>query len=181
VIVKVKKARDLEARIGAAAGDLARAAATGRLVVLADGAHHYAAMYPAEAALAADVCIGKLQGTTAGLEARLAGIPTALVGAPHLWDHPLHEWLGPDAVYASWTDLRAALAAYRADPPAHRSFGDWSRGIDRLDPHRDGGAARRIDRVVAGLVQAVRSGLPVETALARSDAAFHALPVGPGR
>ena len=169
LIVKVKKASNLRARVSAIAGLLDQAEASGRCVVLRSESSLFGSIYPAEAALAADLCIGKLEGATAAMEARIAGTRTVLIGAPHLLDHPLQEWLGADVVFPNWLSARRAVDEFRLRSDARLALGDWSRGMHRLDPFLDGRAAQAMDLYIASFIRARTAGRSRSEALTHAD------------
>lgn len=171
LIVKVKKARDLRDRVSSVIGQLDEAVRVGRCVVVGDDTI-VGSTYPAEVASAADISIGKLEGTTAALEARLAGIRTVLISSPHLEGHPLEEWLGPAVVFPTWEAARAAVRRHREHPASERALGEWSHAIERFDPYRDGRAAARMDRYVAALMNALSAGRHPSVAIAEADDAL---------
>ncbi len=109
-------------------------------------------IFPAEAALASDLCVGKLSGSTAAFEARLAGVPTLLIDTEGFADHPLRA-LGGRVVFDGWEALREAVARYRA---GDRSIGDWEALLGELEPFQDGRAAERMRSHIAGIL-----GIPI--------------------
>lgn len=171
LVVKPKRAVDLRARIRPVVPLLERAIAGGRCLII-DSDTLVGRVYPAAAALAADVSVAKLMGSTAGLEARLAGRPSLLIDTEGFRDHTLYA-LGPGrVVFTDWPSLRAAVEAYRSAPDAHPELGDWSSAIDDLDPFRDGQATRRMREYVLSLYDALRDGLDRAEALRRAQEEF---------
>lgn len=165
VIAKPKKPADLFLRIAAAIPLVREAERTGRWrFVTEDG------VYPADVARSADLCVGRL-GSSATLEARLAGIRSVQVDMQALFEHPFYAWGHGSVVFDSWAALARSLMAYRADPAAHSTFGDWpAAALDELDPFRDGRAARRMGEHVVALWRALRDGGDARTAIERADA-----------
>jgi hypothetical protein len=112
------------------------AQATGRYLELKEG-NHRNDIYPTEAALASDLCIGHKFGATAALEAALAGIRTVILdsyGNKTRWD----------ALYASvnieFPNIEKAIDAslkYRCGDVSQKDLGDWtlilSHFVCRLD------------------------------------------------
>ena len=164
VIAKPKKPGDLKLRIASAIPMVTQAERTGRWrFVTEDG------VYPADIARSADVCIGWL-GTSATLEARLAGIRSVQIDTLGLSEHPFYEWGRGSVVFDGWVPLARALAAFRADPDANSSFGDWTPALDALDPARDGQATLRMGSYILALWRALRDGADTRTAVERADA-----------
>ncbi len=109
--------------------------------------------------MVADVCIGKLDGSTAALEARLAGVPTVLIDTEGFRSHPFYRWGRDRVVFENWKSLRAAIQRYRFAPEAYPGFGDWSPGLDGLDPFKDGHAGLRIGLYIAWVYEALKKGM----------------------
>ena len=108
-------------------------------------------IYPVEAALCSDVCIGKLIGATAAFESRLAGIPTVLIDNENLIDHPIYSWGYGSVLFNNWEKLKTEIAKYRHSPDKNKNFGDWQNGISDLDPYRDGRASYRMEEFISSV------------------------------
>lgn len=170
LIMKPKKMSNLFERIAPALGVLREAEATGRCVFMtpeSSGGH----VYPAEAAIATDLCVGKLTGGTAAMEAHLAGVRTILVDTDGLIAHPFRDSLGPDVVFDGWESARAAAERHWAGGDAG-AFGNWGAALDQLDSFRDGRARERIHGFAADLIRARRSGAAKPAAIAAAVAEF---------
>lgn len=168
LVVKPKKPWDLRDRIAPVAARLDRLVAAGRCVIV--GEHDVSRdTHVAEAALAADLCIGKLNAGTAAFEARLVGIRSIMVDVDALRDHPLRSWGEGRVVFDGWEAARAAVDAYRRDPGAHAELGDWSPGMGEIDPFGDGRSVERMRGYVRDLLRGLRDGLSVDAALASAD------------
>ncbi len=128
--------------------------------------------YPAEAASMADVCVGKLIGGTAALEARLAGIPTVLIDGYGLHSHPARYRPQNPIVYDEWDSLRAAVERYRAAPEEFPGFGDWSPWLSELDPFQDGQASLRMGSFIRRAHEILKTGESKMTALATAAEEF---------
>ena len=122
--------------------------------------------YPTEAALAADLCVGKLG--TAPAEATLAGVTSVMIDVEGYREHPFHAWGRGRVIFDDWPSLRAAVEAHRAAPEEHPEFGDWSPGLDDIDPFRDGKAGVRIGRYVGLIYESLKQGGSKEDALAEA-------------
>ena len=129
-------------------------------------------IYPAEAALMANVSIGILGGATAALEARLVGVPTVLIDTERAYNHPFYKWGYGRIVFNDWESLRVTLERYRIAPELYPDFGDWSRGLDDLDPFKDGQASLRMVLYIRWVHEALKQGIPKQTALAIASKKF---------
>jgi hypothetical protein len=168
VVVKPKKSENLFARIAEAKDQVDAAIRTGRLVLLLDR-QLVGSVYPAEAALAADIAVSKIMGATAALEARLAGTPTLLVDTEGFTDHPLYKLGRGAVVFEDWATLREAIEAKRADPAAEASVGEWGATLSDLDPFHDGRAAERMRDHLVAVCAALERGASRAEALACAD------------
>jgi len=128
--------------------DVIRAAkATGRFLELMEGVHRND-IYPTEAALVADLCIGHKFGATAALEAAIAGVRTVLLdvyGTKTAWDD---IYAKADIVYQTMESLMDAIADFRAGSKTQQTIGDWTSILHHFDPYRDGKAKDRLYKVV---------------------------------
>jgi hypothetical protein len=165
IIAKPKKPSDLLARIAGAASLLERASDTGRWRLIRD---LDAATYPAHIARAADLSVGRLGGLTASLEARLAGVPSVLVDAQGLRDHPFYAWGHGSVVFTDWAELRNAVEKLRADGKYPPGFGDWTPALEELGAEHTTGS-RRMARYLIAAFDALRSGGTREDALRIAD------------
>lgn len=171
IIFKPKKSTSLFQRIARISRLIDKARQTGRLMFLTSE-YIVGDIYPAEAALIADVCIGMLSGTTAALEARLAGVPTVLIDNEGFRSHPFHTWGDGRVVFNSWESLRTAVEQYRAAPEAHSDFGDWSPGLNDLDPFQDGQAGLRMGLYIRWVYEALKQGASKQDSLAIATEKF---------
>ena len=165
IVFKPKKAMNLFQRIQHAKGLVDEAMATGRCRFLM-GETIIGGIFPAEAALAADVCIGK--PGTAALESRLAGVRSLMLDIEGFRDDLYHSWGRGHVVFDDWPSLRDAVERFRAYPEAYPEFGDWSAGIEELDPFRDGNASRRIGLYIKLVYDSLNHGAGKEEALAEA-------------
>lgn len=171
IVFKPKKSASLFQRIGRVSCLVDEAKKTGRCKFFAsDGL--VGSVFPAEAAMVADVCVGKLDGATAALEARLAGVPTVLIDAEGFRAHPFYTWGKNRVVFDSWDSLRSTIERYRCEPELCPEFGDWSPGIGELDPFRDGGASLRMGLYIAWVYDALKKGASKEDALRITSSQF---------
>lgn len=143
VLIKTKYAWNDPSILYPSEPSIQTASATGRFRTIAEGVHRNG-IFPAEAALAADISIGHAFGATAALESVIAGTPALLIrryGEKTLID----DLLAPlDVVFPSIEDCLSAIAEYRRKKPARAALGDWSTILHHLDAGRDGGGARRL-------------------------------------
>lgn len=151
VVVKTQYLRNSPSYLGNLAGLLEEARATTRFVDLRHGFYRND-VFPAEAALAADVAIGYIAGGTASLEAALVGTRSVLL-------NPYGMRVLNDDLYAQadivFPDLEAALQAMDDYRRGRRpTFGDWSAILPRFDPFRDGQAGHRMYRTLEEVILA---------------------------
>lgn len=144
IVFKPKSPKNLFERISPLGSLIEKAKQTGRCLFLLDSGSVVSCVFPSYAASLSDVCIGKLLGTTATLEARLAGIPSVLLDIEGIHAHPFYDWNNQHVVYRSWDSLRFAMEQYREDPRVFPQFGDWSHMLHVLDPFQDGKGSLRI-------------------------------------
>jgi len=167
LVCKPKKGKSLRQRLGPVSELLAKAASTGRVVLL-----EHIDTYPAEAGLVADLAIGELVGTTAALETRLAGTPTVLIDLMGLKEHPYYSWGKDRVVFDDWNTLFAKIASSRANPAANAAFGDWQPALSSLDPFRDGKAGLRMGSYIAALRSALASGCGPQDAACQANRSY---------
>ncbi len=123
------------------------AKATGRYLELMEGVHRND-IYPTEAALVTDLCIGHKPGATAALESAIAGVRTVLLGksgTKSLWDAIYGQ---ADIEYETLDTLMEAITRYRAGREIDQTLGDWTPVLHHFDPYQDGNAVNRLREVV---------------------------------
>jgi hypothetical protein len=119
------------------------AKATGRYLELTEGKHRND-IYPAEAALAADICISHKFGATAALEAACAGMKVVLLdsyGCRTAWDA---IYSNVSIEYRTISEALEAIKRYRSGCQGNQALGDWTPILDRFDPYIDGRATARL-------------------------------------
>jgi len=167
IVFKPKEPFSLFKRIGYISDLVDRARKTGRCVFLGPNNNSSRrSVYPTEAALIADVSIGKLLGATAALEARLAGKPTVLIDNEGWHSHTFYSWGHDHVVFDNWELLRTAIERYRSSPSEYSDFGNWATFLNHLDPFQDGKASLRIGLYIRWVYEALRQGKPKQEALA---------------
>ena len=115
-------------------------------------------IYPAEAALIADLCIGKLLGMTAALEACLVGVPSILIDREGFKSQPFYK-LGRDrVVFDNWESLREAVESYRSNPDLFPDIRDWSSVLKDFDPFQDGQAGLRMGYFIRWIYESLKQG-----------------------
>lgn len=167
IIFKPKKSVDLRSRLASIRDLIADAEQTGRCQFIISKSL-VGSTFPAEAALSADLCIGKLSGTTAALEAALVGSRSVLVDTEGFHFHPVRTWGLDRVVFEGWTDLRAAVERFRSDPGGFPRFGDWTPGLRDFDPFLDGRGSQRMGTIIVSLLEALQSGVPRREAIRRA-------------
>lgn len=166
VIFKPKIPRSLRQRLGPLTGLLRRAEETGRCFVIEGGALHSSSP-PVLGALAADVAIhSSLYGSTAGMEAALAGVPTLLLDREGWSFSKLYDLGKGRVVFNDWESLWDVLAGFQRFPKGIKGFGDWAPLLDKIDPFRDGRAAERIGTYLQWLLDGFKAGLPRDIVMA---------------
>jgi hypothetical protein len=122
---------------------------TRRFLVMEKGARR-TAHFPAEVALACDLCIGHVFATSASLEAALTGTRSVLMlqyGENTLLDAVLSR---VDVIYPSIDAILEATARFRSGDRDAAALGDWSPILTQLEPYRDGKAAQRLRELLEG-------------------------------
>lgn len=174
LVLKPKVPGTLRKRLGPVAELLERALATGRCHLYDEGVLQ-GAVIPAQAALSADLAVhGSLSSGTAGCEAALAGVPTALLDDDGWKTSPLCRLGEGRVVFRDWEALWHTWQESRAHPGAVPGFADWSPILEELDPFRDGRAAERMGTYLKWLIEGFAAGLPRETALADAAQRYRA-------
>lgn len=173
LVFKPKKPTTLFRRIASIAGLVERSRATGRCAFLLSDTLA-GSVFPAEAALIADFCIGKIVGSTAALEARLAGRPSVLLDTEGHTRHPFYAWGMGRVVFRDWAALRRAIEAYRAQEGGSARLGEWEPEIKELDPYGDGQGAARIGLTIRWIFDALNTGASPREAVAQAAARFAA-------
>lgn len=161
-------------RVAPIAGLIDEARRTGRLLIVDSAGGVKTDAYPAETALAADLCVGLLLSGTAALEAWLAGTPTVFLDLEGLTDDPIYEYGQGRLVFPTLGELWAGIARFREDPASVPGFGDLSRWAKGRDPYRDGRAAHRISSYAETLLEELDQGHSRNEAIAAADAAYRA-------
>jgi hypothetical protein len=143
LVIKTQFQSNASRHFAALADRLHDLSASGRVLELGAGVNRNC-VFPAEAALTADITIGQAYGATASLEAALAGTRSLVV-------NPYRVRSDHDSVYGQadivFPSIDAALGAIRQYRDGRRpALGDWSPILDRFDPFRDGRAERRLRR-----------------------------------
>lgn len=158
MVLKPKRPSSLHRRLGPVASLLERALATGRCHLCEVGPLH-GSDPPVVAALAADIVVhGHLCGSTAGMEAALAGVPTLLLDREG-WPNSTMYGLGLGrVVFTNWTDLWRALTERLTRPGGIQGVGEWHPLIEQLDPFRDGRAAERMGTYLDWVIKGLRAG-----------------------
>lgn len=147
VVVKSQYMRNSPSQLYPNDKIIKKAQATGRYLELMRGVHRNE-IYPTEAALTSDICIGHKFGATAALEAAIAGIRTVLLdpyGTNTFWD-PIYAQA--DIEYKSMDSLLKAISGMRNNYKANQKLGDWSPILHHFDAYQDGKAASRLFDII---------------------------------
>jgi hypothetical protein len=133
------------------AAALAAAEATGRYLELVYGTHRNI-IFPAEAALSADMAIGHSVGATAPLEAALAGVRSIILNPYGIKGENDSLYAQADIVYPSMMAALEAVRSFRSGASEYARLGDWSPIIGHFDPFRDGRAGHRMRALLERVV-----------------------------
>lgn len=124
---------------------------SGRYLEVSEG-HNRNEVYPAEVALASDVCISHKFGATAGLEAALTGCRVILLNK-HLLATNLDFLYAKSRVEVN--SMKQAVKEIEGLYLAKKGFndvGDWSAIIDKFDKFRDGMASNRMANLITSIL-----------------------------
>lgn len=145
VVTKVQFQRNAASRLAGLEPLVAEATATGRYLELVRGVHRNAVL-PVEAALAADITIGHAIGSTASLEAALAGARSVMLNPYMMRDANHEQYLRADILLPGLPQALEAIGAFRrGQRPA---LGDWTPIIEHFDRYRDGRSAERVRAIL---------------------------------
>jgi len=164
IIFKPKKPITLFQRIDRLSILLDKVKKTGRCkFIMSD--FLYSNIFPAESALASDLCIGKIDGATAGIEAFLTGTPTIFIDDVGYWNHPFYSWGDRKIVFDSWNELKKTVEQYRKDSTNINGFGDLSPMMSEIDPFQDGNASQRIESYIGHIYKSMKNGAKKDDAI----------------
>ena len=164
IVFKPKRSHNLFERLSSIADLIEQARVTGRCVFLTSNAT-VGSIYPAEAALISNLCIGKLSGATAAFEAQLTGVPTLLIDSEGFDWHPFYNWGDGQIIFNNWETLRRKVEDFRSDQRRFSKLGDWSDGIHYLDTFQDGKACVRMGSFIRWTFNQLAIGVPKRDAL----------------
>jgi hypothetical protein len=123
------------------------AKATGRFVELFHGKHRNI-VFPAEAAMAADLVIGHCVGSTAGLEAALSGSRCILLNPYEMQGSNIEIFKQADILYDNMDSALSAISLFREGKSEYRDLGDWSSIINLFDAFQDRQSAVRLREIL---------------------------------
>jgi hypothetical protein len=154
-------------RIGVGGDLLEKAKETGRCVVLDKGSNLKTDQYPAEAAQAADLCVGLLLSGTVALESYLCGTPTVFLDLEKLYSNPVYSWGRGSIVFDDLEELYAAAQRFLRthEKSTADGFGDLSRWAEGKDRFRDGKAAMRMGQYICWLIESFDAGASRDEAM----------------
>lgn len=161
LIIKSKGPGSLKKRLGPVSELLSKAVESGRCY-FSDKSDYFDKnlnFRVADAAIASDIAIHFcLYAGTAGLEAKMAGIPTLFFDRFGLKDSQFYK-LGVDkVVFDDWGKMWNVIKE-NFDTNKIPLLGDWSPIIDDIDPFRDGKAAYRMNTYLNWLLEGFKKGL----------------------
>ena len=157
IVFKPKRSQSLYQRISQASELINKARATGRCIFLTSSTK-IGGIYPAEAAMISDLCIGKFPGISATLEAQLIGVPSILIDTNNNYDHMFYTWGKDVVVFDNWKSLKNAINKYRTNPESNADIGNWSPFSNQLDPFLDGEASCRMGSYIQWAFQELKRG-----------------------
>lgn len=131
--------------------------ASGRCIFVERG-DYLTDKYPAEAAQAADLCVGLLLSGTVAMEAYLSGTPTVFLDVEKLYSNPIYKWGKGKVVFNSLDSLFSAIQQIRTNPVSIPGFGDLSPWVKDKDIFRDGNASLRIGQYLGWLMETFNQG-----------------------
>jgi hypothetical protein len=126
-----------------------KAHATGRYLELKEG-NHRNDIYPAEAAMASDICIGHKFGATAALEAAISGIRTVILdsyGTKTEWDS---LYGSVNIEFVNIEQAVEAISQYRKGDATQQDLGDWTKIISHFVYRHESNARLVIRDLIAG-------------------------------
>jgi len=151
IIVKTQFQQNSPQHFDEIASVRAAANASGRYVELAYGIHRNI-IFPAEAALSADITIAHAAGATAALEAALTKGRCILLNPYGMRSENDFLYAQTDIFRPSLADALEAIESFRKGTPDYANLGDWSSIIDQFDPFRDGNAGHRFRKLLEQVV-----------------------------
>jgi hypothetical protein len=152
VIIKTQYMNNLPSILFAGDQVIKRALDTRRYVELAAG-HHRNEIYPAEAAIAADICINHKFGATAAIEAAMLGRRTILLNTFNLKsDHDKYYKLA-DIEYYSMKSALDAILEYKSGSIEKKDLGNWEKIIQIFSAYQDDLGESRISEILTDLLE----------------------------
>ncbi len=128
-----------------------KALSTGRYIELSHGSVRNT-VFPAEAALAADMAIGHVIGATAPLEAALTGTRTILLNPYGMKNENDILYEQADIVYPTMRNALDAIHEFRDGNITRSAIGDWMPILHHFDPFRDGKSDIRMRNLLANII-----------------------------
>ncbi|MBI4843579.1 MAG: hypothetical protein HY809_04560 [Nitrospirae bacterium] len=147
-----------------------KAVDTGRVMLISG--YPQTDSYPAENAMAADLCIGLLLGGTTALESYLSGTRTVFLDLEKLYSSSIYERGRGKVVFDDLDALFYAIQRYRENPANLPGFGDLSAWAKDRDPFRDGSASLRIGQYVNWLMSAFDDGKDRDEAISYANGRY---------
>ena len=157
MIFKPKRGIDLFARINSISQLLSEALATNRCFFLMNKTINRD-IFPIQAANFADICIGKLSGATAAMEAALGNIPTYLVDVECHYTHPFYKKENHNIIFKDWPTIKETVSLFRADPELNNNLGNWSPLWEDVVSYNDGKSRDRFSDFIYYTYKAINEG-----------------------
>ncbi len=140
-----------------------------------DGGDYVTDQYPAEAAQAADLCVGLLLSGTAALESYLSGTPTVFLDLERFPSNPVYKSGKNKVVFDSLDNLFLVIKQYRGDPQSVPGFGDLTTWVRDRDTFKDGNASLRIGLYIKWLFEKLEEGIGREETIEYANQKYAAL------
>ena len=147
VVVKSQFTRNSTLKLYSSHRVIQEALTTGRFVDLCSGADIRNNIYPAEVALAADICIGNAVGATASLEVALSRARSVIIN-PHNVSPIWAPILGSQIVFPDLDSCLAEIQHLDREELNKSGIGDWSKVIYNFDPYEDEFSFKRIQNSI---------------------------------
>lgn len=157
MIFKPKVGGNLFERISSIRETIKMAMDTGRCFFLSNDGF-YGKIFPAQAAMGSDLCIGYAGGVTAALEARLSGVPTLLIDTAGVKNPVFSEKIVRTDVegrilFSTWNELRKEVEDFIENGVWKTTLGSWENFMCKYDPYQDSKGQKRIGDFVNWLYE----------------------------
>lgn len=175
LIIKPKIFYSLFQRINFIKHLVEEAKKTGRCIII-ESDQHVGHILPAEAAMSSDICVGKLLGATASIEAFLAAVPSVLIDTECFREsHPFYSRGHGRIIFDDWKQLRNAIETLRCDTNKTYEIGNWMPFLNELDPFVDGQGTYRMAQFISWIFADLKDGVEKDVVLKKSVEKFNTI------